>query len=137
MKIGKPSLSGRGGRNNFAILSLFCVIAATVSSAQSFTTLATFDGINGQGLDGVTQGFDGNLYGTTLGGGTSGVGTVFVFSRTGSLETLYSFCPSSQCAGYEPAAGMIQGKDGNFYGTTSGWRELRLWQRLRSNLQDD
>jgi uncharacterized repeat protein (TIGR03803 family) len=120
MKIGKPSLSGRGGRNNFAVLTLFCVIAATVSSAQSFTTLATFDGINGQGPDGVTQGFNGNLYGTTSGGGTSGVGTVFVFSRTGSLKTLYSFCPSSQCAGYEPEAGLIQGKDGNFYGTTSG-----------------
>lgn len=121
MKIGKSSLSGRSGRNNFAVLALFCVVAATVSSAQTFTTLATFDGLNGQGQgpDGVTQGFDGKFYGTTLGGGTSGVGTAFVFSRTGSLETLYSFCPSSQCGGYEPAAGMIQGKDGNFYGTTS------------------
>jgi uncharacterized repeat protein (TIGR03803 family) len=37
----------------------------------------------------------------------------------GTLTTLYSFCSQTACAdGYWPFAGLIQGEDGNFYGTT-------------------
>ena len=40
---------------------------------------------------GLVQGSDGNFYGTTVGGGTNGPGTVFKISATGALTTLYSF----------------------------------------------
>jgi len=67
----------------------------------------------------VVQGSDGNFYGTTYLGGANGRGTVFKISPTGELTTLYSFCSQSSCAdGTQPAAPLVQGSDGNFYGTT-------------------
>jgi uncharacterized repeat protein (TIGR03803 family) len=63
------------------------------------------------------QGTDGNFYGTTYQGGTSGYGTVFQITPAGTLTTLHSFANSSD-GGY-PDAGLVQGTDGNFYGTTA------------------
>jgi len=61
------------------------------------------------------QATDGNFYGTTWGGGSSGFGTVFKITPGGVLTTLYSF---SGPDGYEPHAALVQATDGNFYGTT-------------------
>jgi uncharacterized repeat protein (TIGR03803 family) len=67
----------------------------------------------------LVQGVDGDFYGTTTSGGASGEGTVYKISPRGSLTTLYSFCSQSRCSdGGYPAAGVIQGSDGDFYGTT-------------------
>lgn len=104
------------------VVFVFLTLAVIGSQAQTLTTLVTFDdGINVLDPDGIVQGFDGNFYGTTRNDGSSvnDHGTVFVLSRTGSLKTLYNFCSGSSCGGYEPAAGVILGRDGNFYGTTS------------------
>jgi len=62
------------------------------------------------------QGTDGNLYGTTYSGGTNGFGTVFQLTRSGKLNTLFSFDSSH---GAYPTASLIQGTDGDFYGTTT------------------
>jgi uncharacterized repeat protein (TIGR03803 family) len=68
----------------------------------------------------LTQGTDGNPYGTTSYGGANGAGTVFRITD-GTLTTLYSFCSQLNCTdGEVPRAGLVQGTDGNFYGTTSG-----------------
>jgi uncharacterized repeat protein (TIGR03803 family) len=67
----------------------------------------------------LVQAIDGNLYGTTGGGGAFGGGTVFRITPGGTLTTLYSFCSMSNCAdGEYPYAGLVQGADGNLYGTT-------------------
>jgi uncharacterized repeat protein (TIGR03803 family) len=66
---------------------------------------------------GVIQGSDGNFYGTTYQGGTSGYGTVFKLTPSGTETVLYSFAGSSS-DGANPEAGLIQGSDGNFYGNT-------------------
>ncbi len=58
---------------------------------------------------------DGNLDGTTNGGGAYGYGTVFKINLSGALTTLHSFDNSEF-----PYAGLVQGADGNLYGTTSG-----------------
>jgi uncharacterized repeat protein (TIGR03803 family) len=73
----------------------------------------------------------GNLYGTTLSGGTNktacsnlGCGVVFKLSPAESgqpwTETvLYSFCVQANCAdGARPQAGVIFDSEGNLYGTT-------------------
>jgi uncharacterized repeat protein (TIGR03803 family) len=75
------------------------------------------DGTRPQG--GLVQGSDGNFYGTTYSGGTAGRGTVFRISPTGIYTTLYSF-GSYVLDGWNPQAGLVQGSDGNFYGTTAG-----------------
>jgi uncharacterized repeat protein (TIGR03803 family) len=71
---------------------------------------------------GLIQGTDGNFYGTTNTGGANGAGTVFKISPGSTLTTLYNFCSESGCTdgGGPFSAPMIQGIDGNFYGTTTG-----------------
>ena len=101
---------------------VFCVVAAVPSSAQIiYTTLVNFNGTNG-GVPtaALIQATDGNFYGTTSTGGANNQGTVFKITPRGTLTTLYSFCALTNCAdGASPAAGLVQGPDGNLYGTTS------------------
>jgi len=97
------------------------VATATVSSAQStLTTLVTFDGRNGAiPLAVLTQGVDGNLYGTTYGGCSSTCGTVFKMTPAGALKTLYTFCSQASCTdGSMPLGSLVQSVDGFFYGVT-------------------
>jgi len=69
---------------------------------------------------GLILGVDGNLYGTTFGGGTAkGFGTVFKITPSGALTTLHSFCTKSGCPdGQFPQTGLVQASNGNLYGTT-------------------
>lgn len=91
----------------------------------TFTTLYGFcaesNCPDGAQPNGLILASDGNLYGTTqAGGANNNQGTVFKITPAGVLTTLYSFCAQSACAdGQNPLAGLIQGSDGNFYGTTS------------------
>jgi uncharacterized repeat protein (TIGR03803 family) len=68
----------------------------------------------------VIQGTDGNLYGTTLNGGTyNNAGTVFKIDTThGSFTTLYSFGATTG-DGYGGYSGLTLGTDGNLYGGTA------------------
>jgi uncharacterized repeat protein (TIGR03803 family) len=65
----------------------------------------------------LIQGRDGNFYGTSSGGGnlTYGGGTVFQFTPGGVVTVLHGF---SDPEGRDPEGGVVQGSDGNFYGTT-------------------
>jgi uncharacterized repeat protein (TIGR03803 family) len=67
----------------------------------------------------LIQATNGNLYGTTLRGGTNNYGTVFEITPSGKRTTLYSFCAKSGCTdGSSPYAALIQATDGNLYATT-------------------
>ena len=62
----------------------------------------------------------GHLYGTTLGGGAHGVGTVFELTPDAATETvLHSFCVEPCADGYYPLAALIMDGSGHLYGTTS------------------
>jgi uncharacterized repeat protein (TIGR03803 family) len=75
--------------------------------------------LDGQNPVGVVQGSDGNFYGTTNLGGAKNDGTVFKLTPSGKMTTLYTFCRKAGCAdGKVPGSSLIQGSDGNFYGTT-------------------
>ena len=70
---------------------------------------------------GLVQATNGGLYGTTYGGGTNSAGTIFKITPGGTLTTLYSFCPQTNCTdGAGPQAGLVQAANGDLYGTTIG-----------------
>ncbi len=94
------------------------VMVPAASLAEIYTVIQSFRAPTGptvpQGQ--LIQGSDGYLYGTTIGGGQYGQGTVFRADTAGNLTVLHSFgFPDSASA---PYAGLVQGSDGNFYGTT-------------------
>ena len=113
-------------RDLFAIF-LFCALAAITSEAQTFTSLASFDGLSGADpASSLVQGPNGDLYGTTFSGGPYGkhdFGTLFSITTDGEMSVVYDFCPQPQnnCPdGEAPYGNLILASDGNFYGTTSG-----------------
>jgi uncharacterized repeat protein (TIGR03803 family) len=69
---------------------------------------------------GVILASDRNFYGTTNFGGAYGYGTVFRITPMGVLTVLHSFCSQGlPCVdGREVFSGLVEGIDGNFYGTT-------------------
>jgi uncharacterized repeat protein (TIGR03803 family) len=86
-----------GGKRACAVLTL-CAATAIALPAQTVTTLFSFDYTDGSGPTGaLVQATDGNLYGTTYGGGAKGGGTVFKITPGGAETTLYSFCSKSGC----------------------------------------
>jgi uncharacterized repeat protein (TIGR03803 family) len=67
----------------------------------------------------LTLGSDGNFYGTTSDGGINAEGTAYKITPAGVLTPLYQFCIQLDCSdGMVPAAPLLEGSDGNFYGTT-------------------
>jgi uncharacterized repeat protein (TIGR03803 family) len=88
-----------------------------ISASGTFTNLHIFQGSDGMTPYGaLAAGIDGNFYGTTYRGGASNNGTVFRISPSGTFTSLYSFGISID--GIRPQAGLVQGTDSNFYGTT-------------------
>ncbi len=91
-----------------------------LNKAGAETMLYPFNGTGGEApAAGVIQDTAGNLYGTTTSGGKNGVGVVFKLSKSGVETVLYNFGTDSGFTdGAVPAAGLIQGAQGNLYGTT-------------------
>jgi uncharacterized repeat protein (TIGR03803 family) len=106
-----------------------CGTVFKITPGGTLTSLYSFRKGDGYSpFTGLVQGTDGDLYGTTLYGGTSdncrhftGCGTVFRITPGGTLMKLYTFCSQSNCMdGQFPEGELIQGADGNVYGTTTG-----------------
>ncbi len=102
-----------GGANGFGTIF-------RISSAGQLGLLDTFDTTDGAYPSGpLIQATDGNFYGTTVNGGINYAGNVFKMAPSGVLTTLYRFCSLTNCAdGQGPFGPLVQGTDGNFYGTT-------------------
>jgi uncharacterized repeat protein (TIGR03803 family) len=106
------------------LLAALWLCAPASLRAQTFTSVFSFDGANGIAPVGLVQATDGNLYGITSEYGSAGTessgGTIFKITPSGTLTTLFTFNgePNNDYGGVSPAAGLIQGTDGNFYGTT-------------------
>jgi uncharacterized repeat protein (TIGR03803 family) len=120
---GDPGGLSRGGDGNFYGVTSEAGAGSHGTVYQlgangAFTTLYSFSG----GPDGaypyarLTQGSNGYFYGTTSGGGTGNDGTIFKISASGAFASLYSFTYGAD--GVYPSAGLVQGDNGYFYGTT-------------------
>src|SRR5205807_1108721 len=109
-------------------LSIFAAIFCSGAEAQVYEKVFSFADARAADLAaslnkgslpfaGLIQSTDGNLYGTTSQGGGSDLGTVFKISPNGVLTTLVQFSYAGT-KGSQPEADLIEGSDGNFYGTT-------------------
>jgi uncharacterized repeat protein (TIGR03803 family) len=114
------TLSKLNWRKRACAVLVLCVATAIALPAQTFTTLVSFDGTDGNNaFAGLVQATNGDLYGTTYYGGANGDGTIFKMTTSGTLTTLYSFCSESGCTdGYDAYTGLVQATNGDLYGTT-------------------
>ena len=96
-----------------------------VTQTGEFTSLALFTGATGANRGSAPRGplvlgSDGNFYGVTSLGGTGGFGTIFKVTPSGVMTTLVDFTGTTGLAlGSSVNGGLVEGQDGNFYGTTS------------------
>jgi uncharacterized repeat protein (TIGR03803 family) len=92
----------------------------TITPKGKFTVVHQFDNTDGAyPFGGLIQGTDGNFYGQTDLGGASdygAFGTVYKMTPSGKVTTLHSF---EQTDGDNPISNLVQGTDGNFYGTAA------------------
>ena len=112
-----------GGTTNF--FGTVFEIPKTSTGYGPLTTLASFNGANGEEPSGLITDAAGDLFGMTSGGGASGDGTVFEILKTstgyGPLTTLASFngANGSGPAAGLPIAGLIIDAVGDLFGTTA------------------
>ena len=109
------------------LLSIACLgvfmSASQLVAATTLTTLYSFGSPTSDGYNpyaGLVEGSDGNFYGTAYLGGTGTLnGTVFRITPTGTFTLLHTFHGTFAGGdGTHPYAGLVQGDDGYFYGTT-------------------
>jgi len=108
------------GVNTSLVLFGFGLLLSAGLYAQSHTDLFDFDCQSGgcvpTNFGRLTQGLDGNLYGTSLQGGRFNWGTIFMVTTSGAHTDLWSF---DEVSGAEPFGGLTLASDGSFYGTTT------------------
>jgi uncharacterized repeat protein (TIGR03803 family) len=107
---GTTEYGGPGGSNSGTVFR--------VTPDGVFATLHVFAGSDGSAPTALTLAADGNLYGTTLYGGSSNAGTVFRVSIAGVFTSVYSFAANAHNAGVAPSQ-LALGNDGLLYGMTT------------------
>ena len=102
--------------------TVFEVIKTASGYSSAPTTLVAFNGINGaEPVASLVSDSQGNLFGTTVGGGTNPYGTVFEIKKISSgyapaVTTLVNFNGTN---GGGPVDALIVDSEGNLFGTTS------------------
>jgi uncharacterized repeat protein (TIGR03803 family) len=94
------------------------------ASSVTFTPVHRFSGTDGANpYAALVQATNGYLYGTTLSGGSPGLGTIFKITPSGAFTSVYNFCAAG-CAGGDginpTSAGLLQDTNGYLYGTSGG-----------------
>lgn len=118
--------ASQGGKTHRSCLQAGCGVVFKLNPAGQETVLYTFTGPpDGETpLGSLVQDAAGNLYGTTVQGGSRcpsrsayGCGTVYKLDPTGHVTILHAF--SQESDGGSPQSGLILDPAGNLYGTTT------------------
>jgi uncharacterized repeat protein (TIGR03803 family) len=128
--------SNWNGRRRLALAcALLMVFAAASLHGQAYQDLYDLTCIGGcSPIDSgrLTQGVDGNLYGTTEFGGTNNDGALFFATPGGSSAPLFYFDGTK--SGSNPVGALtLASTDGNFYGTTSNGGKFGFGTLFRFN----
>jgi uncharacterized repeat protein (TIGR03803 family) len=113
----------RGVQRAFVVLSAVALlfVISLPAHGQTFAVLYSFSGPPFDGarpIGNLVQDGEGNLYGTTAGGGRFGdSGTAFELDAAGNERPLFFFGRSSG-DGTMPMSGLVRDAKGDFYGTT-------------------
>ena len=99
-------------------LSIGTVYRIDVTGHETLYSFPAAPGGTNPSYGGLVGDSMGNLYGTTLYGGTSGLGTVYKIDATGHETVIHSFHLGTD--GTNPYAGVVRDSAGNLYGTTAG-----------------
>jgi uncharacterized repeat protein (TIGR03803 family) len=122
LPFGPPIYGGDGGFYGITDAAGGPSACGTIYKITSggFTLLHDFDNTDGCVPTGaLVLGTDGNLYGATDIGGTgtgSGAGVIFQSTPSGTVTVLHDFGGGPDA---NPTSPLVQGGDGNFYGTTT------------------
>ena len=103
--------------------TVFEITKTTSGYASTPTTLVNFNGTNGfDPLDSLIADANGDLFGTTEGGGANGDGTVFEITKTASgyASTPVNLLSFNGTDGANPTGSLIADASGNLFGTTTG-----------------
>lgn len=98
-----------------------CDLGGPGTTPPGYLVLHNFssDASDGQGpRSRLLEATDGVLYGTTVGGGTGGFGTVFRVNKDGSGYTVLRGFSIKDDEGRNPGGTLLEGTDGRLYGTT-------------------
>ncbi|MGA7413417.1 MAG: choice-of-anchor tandem repeat GloVer-containing protein [Bryobacteraceae bacterium] len=108
----------QNGGDLSACLSQGCGVVFKLDRSGNETVLHTFTGgtDGAQSYGGVIRDWAGNLYGTTVEGGSANFGVVYTLDRTGKETTLHSF--PGAAGGSTPFAGVTRDEVGDLFGTT-------------------
>ena len=111
----------RGALNSLLLVAAAVAVALPPAAAvaQAYEVLHSFTAAEGSPTSRLIRRASGELYGTAQVGGRFGLGSVFVMRPNGidfEISTLWEF---SGADGERPVAGLVEGADGSFYGTTS------------------
>lgn len=96
---------------------LFFLSVNAASAGVAYSTIFDFPGAAAKATVALCKASDGNFYGTTSTQGASGNGAIYRVTPQGQIITIYSFKGESD--GHSPSSALVQGPDGNLYGTTS------------------
>jgi uncharacterized repeat protein (TIGR03803 family) len=101
-------------------IGVICLILPVLAPAASFQVLHSFSGGDGAAPTGIIQAADGLFYGAGASGGDvvscapDGCGVLFRSDKAGHVTVLHEFHATDGIG----LTGLIQGMDGNLYGTT-------------------
>jgi uncharacterized repeat protein (TIGR03803 family) len=106
--------------NALLLAAAMPLLAGSAQAKSKETVVYSFGAVSDDGTfpqDGLIADRAGNLYGTTIGGGAFGKGTVFMLTPAGAEIVLFSFAGAPN-DGDEPNAALAIDSKGILYGTT-------------------